>query len=262
MSTNLKSSGKSLSSGKWHENVDSADLSTLTRLAVDINNTVDQTVKHVARGKIKVGKLLLEARALITDDQAFGIWRKENTLVQSKQHAHYLMQIADKFGNAEVLIDGVNYSVMQELVLAEQQDIQWIVKKVEAGEQIPTVQEVRTKVKQTQAERLAPRELKGTSKKGTELNPAPIVNPNAQLNEIVQMDLTRRINEVVGRPIDGIEGALIILGLDPDPQCPCNLDCLDIIKIMWGDMAENDDQLEMITNAYEVVTEEFENWDT
>lgn len=259
MSTNLKNSGKSLSSGKWHENVDSADLSTLTKLAVDINDTVDQTVKHVAKGKIKVGKLLLEARTLITDDQAFGTWRKENTLVQSKQHAHYLMQIADRFGDAEVLINGANYSVMQELVLAEQQDIQWVEKRIEAGDP-PKVAEVRAKVKLTQAERLAPKELKGTSKKGMELSPAPVVNPNANLNEVVQMSLTQRVNEVKGRPIDGIEGALIVLGLDPDPQCPCHPEVLDAAYELWSSRAQDSDEEEMVDNAYEVVTDEFKDW--
>lgn len=241
----------------WTGELGAQQLSELSALATDINKTVDQTVKHVARGKIKVGKLLLEARAHFhDDDSAFGLWRKENTAVQSKQHAHYLMQVADQFGNATVLIEGANYSVMQELVVADQADIQWVVDRIDAGDP-PKVQEVRAKVKQTQAERLAP---KGTSKKGASPVVGTIVSPKADMNTLVAMSLTMRIKQVVEQGIKGIEGDLIILGMDPDPQIPCHPDILDVIEEHWGNVAENNDEGKAVHDSYERVREEFRTW--
>ena len=248
--------------GKWTDNLGALELSELSGLATDINKTVDQTVKHVARGKIKVGKLLLEAREHFhKDDIAFGKWRVENTLVQSKQHAHYLMQVAEQFGNATVLIDGANYSVMQELVTADQADIQWVVDRIDAGDP-PKVTEVRKKVKQTQAERLAP---KGTSKKGVPIDSSkPMYVPNAHINSYVKLSLTLRIKGVLDQQIKGIEGDLIIIGMDPDPQCPCATEVLDAIEAFW-DPEEGADHTEEQHNVFmrsmERVREEFENWD-
>jgi hypothetical protein len=49
--------------GKWWEGIDSADLSELQALAKDINATIDKTVKHVARGKIRAILLMIKPSA-------------------------------------------------------------------------------------------------------------------------------------------------------------------------------------------------------
>lgn len=237
--------------GKWTDNLDGAALGELGALAKDINKAVDNTVKQVARGKIKVGKLLLEARALFTEDQAFGKWRKEETMVQSKQHAHYLMQVAERFGDAPKLIEGANYSVLQELVLADQKEIEWIEAKIDAGEPLPTVVEVREKVN----------ERKGTSKKGMAKtgNTKPLESPHASINLIVQMELHQRIQAVLDRQIKGMEGHLIIIGLDPDPQTPCNPDILEAISDYYESRA-NDEHYGILLRSIEAVTKDFKNW--
>lgn len=241
----------------WTKGIDGAGLSELQALAKDIDKTIDQTVKHVARGKIKVGKLLLEARAYFIDDQSFGKWRKENTMVQSKQHAHYLMKVAERFGDAPKLIDGVNYSVLQELLLAEQKDIEWIEQKIDKGEPIPPVVEVREQVKQT----------KGTSKKallgnGKKSTPPVLITPNASINELVGRPLTLRIMGVIDRKIQHPEGDLIILGLDPDPQCPCNPLVLDAIHDLWQEQAQNKNENRAVTDSYNRIKQYFEDWDS
>lgn len=239
---------------KWHHGIDASGLSQLQALAKDINKTVDATVKHVARGKIKVGKLLLEARAMFIEDQAFGKWRKENTLVQSKQHAHYLMKVAERFHDAPKLIDGANYSVLQELVLAEQKDIEWVEARIEAGDP-PTMVETRERVK------------KGTSKKALKMSGkmvhVPIESPNTPMNLLVQMGLTRRIQEVVKQGIKGIEGDFIILGMDPDPQCPCHFETLNAIRDYWLEFDEFDaDETRAVRDSHKRIVKEFENWNT
>lgn len=233
---------------KWWNGIDSADIGQLSALARDIDKTVDTTVKHVARGKIRVGKLLLEARAMFEDHAAFGKWRKENTVVQSKQHAHYLMQVAERFGDAPKLIEGANYSVLQELVIADQKDIEWIEAKIDAGEEMPTVAEVRKKVK------------KGTSKKGLIHDHKTHQPPNAPINLVVQMGLTLRIQEVVKQGIKGIEGDFIILGMDPDPQCPCHPDALQAIQDEMLHQADGGDEKHAVLKSYDRVKEEFANW--
>lgn len=242
--------------GKWTDGLGALEISTLTALATDINKAVDQTVKQVARGKIKVGKLLLEARRQFSEDQAFGTWRRENTMVQSKQHAHYLMKIAERFGDAPKLIEGANYSVIQELLLADQKDIEWIEEKIDKGEPLPTVVEVRQKVKETKG--------KGTSMKAKKaaglLSTSPHEPPHMQINQLVQLGLTLRIKEVVKREIKGIEGDFIILGLDPDPQCPCNPDALIAVCLAMIEMAENKDEERAVNDSYGRIKEEFKNW--
>lgn len=240
--------------GKWHNEIDAAGIGELSALARDIDKAVDNAVKQVARGKIKVGKLLLEARGLFTNDLDFGKWRVENTMIQSKQHAHYLMQVADRFGDAVKLIDGANYSVMQELVLADQSDIEWVEAKIEEGDP-PTVTEVRSKVKETQAQR-----LQGTSKKGVVQKSTPIVTPHAKINTLVGLSLTLRIQEVKNRAIKGIEGDLIILGMDPDPQIPCHPECLIAIVECWEARAESADEKRAIVDSARRVEEEFDAW--
>lgn len=239
--------------GKWTDGLGALEIGTLSALATDINKAVDQTVKQVARGKIKVGKLLLEARAQFTKEQdaAFGKWRVDNTLVQSKQHAHYLMQVAERFGDAPKLIDGANYSVMQELVLADQPTIEWVEGKIDAGEPLPTVMEVRKKVNQS----------KGTSKKGTQTIPkGEAISPNISMNTIVPMGLTMRIKTVVQQGIKGIEGDLIILGMDPDPQIPCHKETLFAIRDYWQEEAQNEDEHRAVVDSFNRVYEEFKNW--
>jgi hypothetical protein len=252
MQQNVSGSGTQLSSGNWKEEVTGVEIAQLIPLANKINKTVDTTVKQVARGKIAVGKLLLEARAIFESDQAFGSWRKAETSVQSKQHAHYLMKIAERFGDATVLIEGANYSVMQELLLADQKDIQWVVDKIDNEEPLPTVQEVREKVKET----------KGTSKKGTVVVPmSGPKNPNIALNELVQLGLTLRIQQVVDRQIKDIEGDYIILGMDPDPQCPCHPHVLKAARDLWVLASENGDEERAVKDSYERVQAEFDNWE-
>jgi hypothetical protein len=240
---------------KWHHGIDASGLTQLEALAKDINKTIDATVKHVARGKIKVGKLLLEARAMFIEDQAFGKWRKDNTLVQSKQHAHYLMKVAERFHDAPQLIDGANYSVLQELILAEQKDIEWVEARIESGDP-PTMVETREQVKKT----------KGTSKKALKMSGSlkhvQMDAPNTPINALVQLGLTRRIQQVVEQGIKGIEGHLVILGMDPDPQCPCHPDTLLGIRTEWVEAAENDHEEHVVTTSYSAVYKEFKNWNT
>ncbi len=194
----------------------------------------------------------MEARQFFSADQEFGKWRNENTMIQSKQHAHYLMQVAKRFGDAPKLIDGVNYSVLQELVLAEPEAIEWVEERIDK-EDPPTVAETRAEVK------------KGTSKKalalGGKLKAIPMDAPNTPINALVQLGLVRRVEQVLEQEIKGIEGHYIILGMDPDPQCPCHPDTLMAIRQGWLEEAGDDDNLaHVVDSSYSAVYREFNEW--
>jgi hypothetical protein len=246
---------------KWFQNIDGAALSQLQGIAKEINKTIDTTVKHVARGKIRVGKLLGEARVFFSSDQAFGQWRKENTPIQSKQHAHYLMKVAERFADAPALIDGVNYSVLQELITAEPHHIEWVEARIAAGDP-PTVGQTRAVVKD-----LPPPPKKGRKatvgsgagfKRGIKNDRPSIPVPNMEINSITQMPLNKRIKEVIDLSIKGLNAAYLILGLDPDPSYPMHPDNLEAIRNMLiGEVEELEDTIE---DAYQTVVEEFKDW--
>jgi hypothetical protein len=229
----------------------------LSEIAREINTTVESTINTVAASKIKVGEALLEARALIGEDQAFGLWRSSETVVKSKQHAHYLMQVAKKFSDAPKLIETVNYSTLQELVLADSVAIKWVTDRVAEGKP-PTVKETRAKVKETQAERLAPREQKGTSKKAG-INKTGKVAPNIDRNATILMSLTHRF-EAAADTEDTLAAAYLILGLDPDPQAPMHRHNLRAIRDIWYESTEVDSYKDAINGAYDIVEKEFKEW--
>jgi hypothetical protein len=229
----------------------------LRNIAIEINKTVESTINTVAASKIKVGENLLEARALIGNDQAFGEWRISETVVKSKQHAHYLMQVAKKFSDAPKLIATVNYSTLQELVLADQVAIKWVQDRVDEGK-APTIKETRAKVKETQAERLAPREQKGTSKKAG-INKTGKVAPNININATILMSLTHRF-EAAAETEDTLLAAYLILGMDPDPQSPMHRHNLRAIRDTWYESTDIDSYKDAINGAYDIVEKEFKEW--
>ena len=229
----------------------------LKAIASDINKTVESTINAVATSKITVGEHLLQARALIGNDQAFGEWRISETVVKSKQHAHYLMQVAKKFKDAPKLIETVNYSTLQELVLADSVAIKWVTDRVAEGKP-PTVKETRAKVKETQAERLAPREQKGTSKKAG-VNKTGRVAPNIDINATILMSLTHRF-EAAAETEDTLIAAYLILGIDPDPQAPMHRHNLRAIRDTWYESTDIDSYKDAINGAFDIVEKEFKEW--
>ena len=73
------------------------------------------------------------------------------------------------------------------------------------------------------------------------------------------MNLTRRIQQVIALGIKGIEGDFIILGMDPDPQCPCHPDSLDAIKVNWIEVSDRDER-RAVKDSYDRVVKEFKGW--
>jgi len=239
--------------GDWVENLSTRNINKLAKISSNIHNTVDETVKSIAAGKIRLGQLLLEAqREFGKYSRDFTKWRVEQTPIKSKQHALYLMQIATKFADSPKLIESANFSVLQELVLADNETIKWVEYHIDAGNP-PTVAEVREKVK----------ESKGTSKKGVVQVGAMSgagISPHAQINQITQASLSLRIRAVLDRKMKGIDADFLILGMDPDPQTPCHPESLNAIRDLWQEEAQNPDELAAIRDSYDRITQEFENW--
>jgi hypothetical protein len=85
--------------------------------------------------------------------------------------------------------------------------------------------------------------------------------PNTPMNALVQLGLQRRVEQVVEQGIKGVQGHFIILGMDPDPQCPCHPDTLLSIREQWMEEADGDENLEhIVSQSYSAVYKEFKEW--
>lgn len=255
--------------GKWYKNIDAAALNRLSEIGKTIDETVNDTVISVARGKLKVGKLLREARALIPGDKQFGQWRKQFTLVKSKQAAHNLMQIAEKFGSAPELVASVSMSVLQELVTADQSTVQWVKEQV-AEDKPPTVKAVR--------EQKAPKPKKtleeyNDTKKvltGAVLPKSKSVVTPDLLNERAQL-VARRVSDRVdalvtrhrydkSKGMDRIQQSYLMFGLCPEPSVPINMQTVEILlDALTNDL--DDAGAKTLSQAYDVIIEDIKHFE-
>jgi hypothetical protein len=121
--------------GKWFDGVDAANLDRLSKIADDVAKTMDEAVTQLSRAKLKIGKMLNEAREVFKGDKEFGQWRVKAIPNMSATDATYCMKAAATFGSAPELIDKIGWSVMRELVYAPPV----LLNRIQSGEvEIPT----------------------------------------------------------------------------------------------------------------------------
>ena len=101
---------------KWHKGLPAAHLQDLRSKADEINTAMHDTITAVIRAKLKIGRLLLDARELFVGDKEFGQWRQDVLPDLSATEAGYCMQAARKYENAPALIEKVGWSALRELV--------------------------------------------------------------------------------------------------------------------------------------------------
>lgn len=121
--------------GKWFNGVDAAGLDKLSGIADEVAKTMDEAVTQLTRAKLRIGKMLNEAREVFQGDKEFGQWRAQAIPNMSTTDATYCMKAAAMFGSAPELIDKVGWSVMRELVYAPPV----LLNRIQSGEvEIPT----------------------------------------------------------------------------------------------------------------------------
>jgi hypothetical protein len=245
--------------GKWWDGVPAESLTKLNDISDNINEIVTDAVNSVAQAKLKVGRLLLEARALITDDNQFGRWRQEKTEIKSKQEAHYLMQIADKFKNAPALVKSAPIGVLRELVTAPWEVVKELEDKAAKGAPAPSVRETRATVA----------EAKGKAKPEpvviehvAEIPPNRVpVQPQTGFQATINSSFAKRLsmaeNFILNARIGyktAVQWSYIIFGLDPDPSCSPNEGTIDALKIYYENLTSIDREKALVQKAYEHIT--------
>lgn len=128
------------------------DQSELASIEAEIAVEFDKVEQTKRDSFIKVGELLCDARALISDDTQFGEWRQNNTPIASKQDANSAMQIHRAIQEGvitpKMLSSKLGQSHLIEIVrapLSVQNDIELLVSK--EGAKVPTIKNIRDMVK-------------------------------------------------------------------------------------------------------------------
>ncbi len=215
--------GDKHASGQYGE-ITALSLSRLDELSWKINDRIETVQKAAAKGQLAIGKLLLEARELFQGDKEFGNWRAENTEIKSMQVASNLMAVARKFASAPKMIEACSYSALVELVSAPPALIKEIEAAVEVGKPPPTSAKIR------EAKKTAlPAPVGKTSKSKTIYDKEPERDPEEEALNILQMDLTARLNH---------KNPYVKLGLYPFGGPP-NIEVLEAID-HWYERQEAD----------------------
>jgi hypothetical protein len=127
--------------GKWERAISAAALTTLTEIAENIEGTMRETVMSVARARIKIGKLLNQARDLFPGDKEFGQWRKVMVPDIAPRTCSTYMSIAREFKDAPALVEAMGWSTAREMLSAPPEVKEQVKAAVEAGN-VPTREEV------------------------------------------------------------------------------------------------------------------------
>ena len=135
--------------GKWERAISANQLTTLTEIATNIEDCMRETVLSVARARIKIGKLLNQARELFPGDKEFGQWRKVMVPDLAPRTCNTYMSIAREFKDAPALVEAIGWSTAREMLSAPPEVKERVIASVEAGE-IPTREQVAS-AKQTHA---------------------------------------------------------------------------------------------------------------
>lgn len=118
--------------GKWHNGINSANLTRLTEIADDVIETANKAVLDLVRAKMRIGKLLNEAREIFVGDNEFGKWRKDKLPDMSKTEMSYCMTIQRRFGSATDAIENIGWSVLRELAYAPESLVQKVTQDPES----------------------------------------------------------------------------------------------------------------------------------
>jgi hypothetical protein len=121
---------------KWFANIDSAGLSSLQKIGDDINKVVQETVMTVARARLRIGSLLIDARTLFKGDREFGRWRAEVLPDIAPRTANTYMNMAKHFKNAPELLEAVGWTAAREFMSAQSDLKDDIIDRLNQGQEV------------------------------------------------------------------------------------------------------------------------------
>ncbi len=205
---------------KWAKGLSEDALSNLTLIKTQIGYTIDETVITVARARLKIGSLLLEARRQFLGDNEFGKWRAEVLPDLATRTASNYMAMAERFKDAPEFIDHIGWTAARELISAPQAVVDEVVKKVEQGEK-PTTEEIKqAKSSQSGGADKAPADIPFDDlvQNVVDKVKTKVVSTDKLVDRILQSDATTRIAAVIGGEFDSMDDyskAAIIFGFGP-----------------------------------------------
>ena len=100
----------SVSKSKWYAGVDAAGLEKLNEVRETIDRVMDETVMTVARARLRIGHLLIEAREVFPGERQFGQWAKENVSQLAPRTRNTYMNMARQFGSAPDMVEQIGWS--------------------------------------------------------------------------------------------------------------------------------------------------------
>lgn len=273
MSTDITST---IDGSKWFHGIDAAKITELGRLCEEINQEVHTAVVAAAKGQIRIGQLLLQAREIFPSDGQFGKWRAENTPITSKESANKLMNLARQLNSGritETMVNSLPVSTLKELLTAPDSVIQAVSGRIEAGDP-PTKDEAREMVRESKSmhddgdrtslmddldaldraiggpeARERTKAMKEASEQRKKDAPAPKEPSKPEIGgtpghvsaRVLAMDTIERIKYLTKNnvPYSGckeIEWAWMVLGLDPIPSANPNAGVPKILMAHYTDI--------------------------
>jgi hypothetical protein len=232
-------------------------LSELDAIATQITETVDKTVLTVAKARLKIGKLLLEAREKFPGDNEFGKWRKKVLPEIAQRTATSYMAVARDFKDAPALVEAIGWTAARELISAPDSLKKKVKAKAEEGET-------------TSAAEI--KEAKAASQHGG-ADSKPVAPPPSQVESSVKRkeSLDKRIGAILDEnpmvrisaildgefeEIDEISQCAIIFGFGPEicdtrPNMGSWIAVYDVVK---ANLSDDEDQ-RVLDQAYSKLKE-------
>lgn len=206
--------------GKWTKGVDANALSDLAQIATSITDTIEDTVQTVARARMKIGKLLNEAREKFPGDNEFGKWRKACLPHLAGSTCNQYQRMAAEFKNAPAVVEAIGWNVAAELMNSP--DL-----RVKAWERATDDERPNMTVKEAREEKKAKQDSHSTSSEKKPSPPAPeqIIsstkrkeNADQLLTRILDRNTKGRIEAVLEGELDDFDDyskSAIIFGFGP-----------------------------------------------
>lgn len=252
--------------GKWERAITAQALTDLADIAQKIHTTMDETVLTVARARLKIGRLLLDARELFPGDLEFGQWRKAMIPDLAPRTCNTYMNMAKEFKDAPQLVESMGWSVARELLNAPESVKQQAREKTERGDP-PTRQEVAESKKSSSAPTgELPPQPTGTDKPKP---PAPeqIIPAKSRqksldqrVQEVLDLNTFARIGRVIEDgafpELDDASKSAIIFGFGPEiGDSRPNLDVWLAVYDHCKSELTDDEALRILDQAYSKMKE-------
>lgn len=185
----------------WAHSLNAAALSSLRSIEDSLASEVTDAIKSNIRHKMKIGKLLNEARVLFPGDNEFGKWRqefaKEHLPGAAPRTLNSYMQMSNQYKNSTEFVESIGWTTARELINAAPV----IMKKVEQLVEIDDIAGAKEAARHGSADSPPPDSdispVHGTATGDTSNGGVPIDVPGPSSGPSVDTGSARRTGKVV-----------------------------------------------------------------